>query len=95
MGLENRILMVTDSTQKLYCVGEVFWGQLPPLSEGSSTSRPLKGKREATGPCDWGPIQRTRTAPFPGVHPDGQGSAVCSLWRKPVYLEGVWHGFCP
>lgn len=67
--------MVTDSTQKLYCVNEVFWGQLPPLSEGSSTSRPLKGKREATGPCDRGPIQRTRTVPFPGVHPGSQGSA--------------------
>ena len=87
--------MVTDSTQKLYCVGEVFWWQLTPFSQGISTNRPLKEKREATGPYDRGPIQRTRTAPFSGVHPGSQGSAVCSLWRKPMYLEGVWHGLCP
>ena len=52
MGFENGVLMVTDSTQKLYCGGEVFWGLLPPLSEGSDTSRPLKRKREASGTCD-------------------------------------------
>lgn len=92
--------MVTDGAQKLYCVGEVFWGQLPPLSEGSSTSRPLKGREKQLGLVIEGPssahAQRRSQVSIlivrvPLCVPSG-GSSVsgrCEVWILSLGLS-VW-----
>lgn len=87
MGFENGILMVTDSAQKLSCDGEVFWGQWPPLSEGSHTSRPLKGKRSNR---DLGlrshPARRHSAVPR---QPDSQGFTLFTPWKKQMYVARI------
>lgn len=86
--------MVTDSTQKLCCDGEVLWGQLPPLSEGNNTSRPLKGKREATGTCR-GPIQHTCMHSAVPRHPSRQGFT-CVYLGEEANISGkyvAWNSF--